>query len=248
MKHHQLFSDRSDLYAKVRPHYPQELFTFLASLCDEQKTAWDVACGNGQSAVDLAGHFEQVYAIDISDEQIRHAHPHPRVRYSVQAAEKTNFAENQFDLVSVAQALHWFDHERFWTEVKRVLKPNGIFAAWGYAWFSINPAADKAFKENFLAPIEPYWAAQNQLLWNHYRDVPIPFEQIETPQFEMSVTWDFDELFAYIQTWSAAREHIRENGDAFLGHTYEAMLPAWGNPQEKKRIAMDFVLVVGKNS
>ncbi len=247
MKHHQLFSNRSDLYAQARPRYPEALYPYLANLCPEHIRVWDVACGSGQAAVDLAAHFNEVHATDISAEQIAHAHPHPRVRYSVQPAEKTDFPANTFDLICVAQALHWFDHERFWHEVKRVLKPNGIFAAWGYSWFSINPNVDKAFKENFLAPIQPYWAEQNQLLWNDYRDVPFPFEKVKTPNLEMVVEWDFEELFAYIQTWSAARERIREKGDEFLVRTRESVLPAWGNPSERKRIPMNFVLLVGKN-
>ncbi len=247
MEHHKLFNEKSELYAKVRPQYPQELFDFLVSLCDKKKSAWDVACGSGQAAVDLAMYFAEVHATDVSEQQIANAIPNPRVRYSVQTAEKTNFPKNTFDLVCVAQALHWFDHEAFWTEVKKVLKPNGIFAAWGYSWFSINPEADKAFKENFLDPIQPYWAEQNQLLWNDYRDVPFPFDCVETPNIEMTVEWDFEQLFAYIQTWSAARERKREKGDEFLVRTRESMLPAWGNPQEKKVIRMDFVLLVGKN-
>lgn len=210
MKHHELFSEKSNLYAQARPHYPEALYPFLAGLCNEHIRAWDVACGSGQAAVDLAAHFDEIHASDISEQQIEHAHPHPKVQYSVQPAEKTNFPDNYFDIICVAQALHWFDYPRFWPEVKRVLKPNSIFAAWGYSWFSINPAADQAFQENFLAPIKPYWAEQNQLLWDGYRDVPFPFERIEIPQFEMSVEWDFEQLFAYIQTWSAAREYIKE--------------------------------------
>ena len=160
-------------------------------MCIEKKSAWDVACGNGQAAIDLVEHFDQVHATDISEEQIAHAHLHPRVQYSVQLAEETNFAENQFDLVSVAQALHWFDYDRFWPEVKRVLKPKGVFAAWGYSWFSINTVADQALNENFLAPIESYWAKENQLLWDGYRDIPFPFERIEAPKFKMNVEWNF---------------------------------------------------------
>ena len=248
MNHHQRFSNRSDLYAQARPRYPKALYPYIAGLCAEHLRAWDVACGSGQAAVDLAAYFDHVQASDVSEEQIAHAHPHPNVHYSVQAAEATNFPRGHFDLVTVAQALHWFDHPRFWREIKRVLKPNGIFSAWGYAWFSVNPAADRAFAENFLAPIRPYWAEQNKLLWDHYRDVPFPFERIATPPFEMAVEWDFAQLFAYIQTWSAAREYIKENGDEFLVRTYERMLPTWGDPQQKKRIAMDFVLLVGRNT
>jgi ubiquinone/menaquinone biosynthesis C-methylase UbiE len=246
MKHHKLFSDKSDLYAKVRPRYPQELFTFLASLCDDGQSAWDVACGNGQAAVDLALYFAEVHATDVSEQQIANAIPNPRVRYSVQPAEKTNFAENQFDLVSVAQALHWFDYELFWPEVKRVLKPNGIFAAWGYSWFSAAEIND-VLREHFLPAIKPYWAKQNQLLWNGYRDVPFPFERVDTPEIKMKMKWDFNQLFSYLQTWSSVRQCLKEEGNDFLVRTHESLKSMWGDVKEKKPIELDFVFLAGRN-
>ncbi|MBT7071499.1 MAG: class I SAM-dependent methyltransferase [Anaerolineae bacterium] len=247
MEHHKLFNEKSALYAKVRPQYPQELFKFLVSLCDERKRAWDVACGNGQAAVDLAMYFAEVHATDVSEQQIAHAIPNPRVRYSVQPAEKTNFAENQFDLVGVAQALHWFDHDLFWDEVKRVLNPDGIFAAWGYSWFSIESKIDQAIKENFLDVIEPYWATQNTLLWNGYRDVLFPFERIDIPKIEMKMEWDLDQLFEYLQSWSAARRCIEEQGEGFILHAYDKVKSAWGDTDQKKTVLMEFTLLVGRN-
>ena len=127
MDHHKLFNDKSDLYAKVRPYYPQELYRFLATLCEEKKSAWDVACGSGQAAVDLAKYFDEVQATDISEEQIAHAIENPKISYSVQAAEKTNFEDNYFDIACVAQALHWFDYDLFWDEVKWDFCRVGIF-------------------------------------------------------------------------------------------------------------------------
>ncbi len=247
MKHRQLFNDKSDQYAQSRPHYPKELYAFLASCCENTQNAWDVACGNGQAAVDLAKYFAEVHATDVSEQQIAHAIPNPGVRYSVQPAEKTNFAEDQFDLVSVAQALHWFDYDLFWDEVKRVLKPNGIFAAWGYSWFSAAEIND-VLRENFLPAIEPYWAEQNQILWNRYRDVPFPFERVDTPEFEMKMEWDLDQLFSYLQTWSAVRQYIQKEGtEDFLISTYEKLKSVWGDIGQKKVVKMDFTLLVGRN-
>jgi ubiquinone/menaquinone biosynthesis C-methylase UbiE len=232
----------------VRPHYPAALYSFLASLCDEQKNTWDVACGSGQAAVDLAKYFAEVHATDVSEQQITNAIPNPRVRYSVQPAEKTNFAEDQFDLVSVAQALHWFDYDLFWQEVKRALKPNGFFAAWGYAWF-LDEKINDVLQKDFFPAIEPYWAEQNQILWNGYRDVPFPFERVETPEFEMKMDWDLAQLFSYLQTWSSVRQYLQKDGDEeFLMRTYEALKSLWGDGKEKKSIKMDFTLLVGRNN
>ena len=246
LDHHKLFNEKSELYAKVRPRYPQELFKFLETLCDEQKSAWDVACGNGQAAIDLANYFDEVHATDISEEQIAHAIQCPRINYSVQPAEKTDFFENQFDLVCVAQALHWFDYDIFWVEVKRVLKPKGVFAAWGYSWFSITDEVDNILKESFLDVIEPYWEPQNNLLWNQYRDIPFPFEKINTPKIAMKTEWDLNQLFAYLQSWSATRLCVEKEGDAFLRQSYESVKSAWGEASKPKTVAMDFSLLVGR--
>lgn len=248
MKHHTLFGDRSDLYAKIRPHYPDELFAFLASQGESKDQVWDVACGSGQAAIGLAKHFDEIHATDVSEQQIAHALPNPRVHYSVQPAEKTNFHNGQFSLVTVAQALHWFDYKKFWPEVKRVLKPKGVFAAWGYSWFDISTEINQILREKFLMPIKPYWAKENKLLWDGYRDIPFPLEKVATPEIKMEMEWDLEALFAYIQTWSAARQCLKYEGKTFLEQTHKYMKSAWGNTEEKKRIVMDFVLLVGKNS
>lgn len=248
MTHHNLFNDKSEIYAQSRPRYPQALFAFLASICKNHEAAWDGACGNGQAAVSLARTFKSVQATDISEQQIANAIPSDGVTYSVQPSEATTFDDNQFDLVCVAQALHWFDYDRFWPEVKRVLKPDGIFAAWGYGWFSINPAIDACIQQKLLDPIEPYWAVQNRLLWNQYRNVPFPFERIHAPTFKMDTVWDVDHLFAYLHSWSAVRRCMDKRGDGFFMEAYEAVKAIWGDAAEKKRIKMDLYTLVGRNA
>jgi len=122
-----LFSEKSDLYAQARPQYPQALFDFLSSCVVHHGSVWDCATGNGQAAVGLAKLFVHVQATDMSEQQIAHALTAENITYSVQSAERTNFADQQFDLITVAQALHWFDFEKFWPEVLRVLNPAECF-------------------------------------------------------------------------------------------------------------------------
>jgi len=131
-----LFSEKSDLYAQARPQYPQALFDFLSSCVAHHNSVWDCATGNGQAAVGLAKIFSHVQATDMSEQQIAHALAADNITYSVQSAEHTNFADQQFDLITVAQALHWFNFEKFWPEGLRVLKPGGVFSAWAYDWFT----------------------------------------------------------------------------------------------------------------
>ncbi len=247
MDHHELFNQKSELYATARPQYPAELFNYLAAICDENKTAWDGACGNGQAAVDISSYFDEVHATDVSVGQIANAIPNPRVTYSVQPSEATNFSENQFDLVCIAQALHWFDYDLFWPEVKRVLKPGGVFAAWGYSWFSIEEKIDECIQEKFLKFLEPYWAEQNKLLWDGYQNIPFPFVRIEPPLITMKVVWDFNQLFGYLKSWSAARRCIDNIGEAFFMDAYDETKTEWGNVNIEKIVEMDFCLIVGQN-
>ena len=245
-RHQELFSDKSEIYLSSRPRYPAKLYQHLVELCDKHERVWDVACGNGQAAIDLADYFAEVQATDISQQQIGNAIVHPKVKYSVQPAEATSFAENSFDLVCVAQALHWFDYEKFWPEVQRVLKPNGVFAAWGYSWFKIRKDIDTIIEQDFLQILQPYWARQNQLLWDGYVDVPIPFKLQPMPAIEMTMQWNIDELFTYLHSWSATRRCMDAIGDAFFVDVYEKVAKVWGDPEQKRKIAMDFCVIAGK--
>jgi SAM-dependent methyltransferase len=247
MDHHQLFNQGSALYASVRPRYPDELYEYLASCCQQHKAAWDGACGNGQAAIGLAEYFDTVYATDISQEQIANALQHPKVIYSVQPSESTHFHDDQFDIVCIAQALHWLDLDQFWSEVKRVLKPGGIFAAWGYSWFSIEAKVDRCIQEEVLKFLGPYWPEQNKLLWDHYRKLPFPFRKIQPFAIEMNVVWDLQQLFDYLRSWSATRHWLEDTDETQFQKAYQRTKVAWGDEKSRKRVKMDFFLVVGRN-
>lgn len=241
-----LFNDRSDNYAKTRPRYPKALYEWLSTLCHERISVWDAACGNGQAAADLRHYFQFVEATDISPAQIEAATAYENVHFSVQASENAGFATDQFDAVCVAQALHWFDFKRFWPQVQRVLKPDGVFAAWGYTWPRISQTIDAVLETEFLSVIKPYWAPQNRLLWNGYQTLSLPFKLIETPEIVMVMEWDVDELFGYLSTWSATRRCMDEIGDDFFWQTRDHINRIWASGTVKK-VSMDFVLVAGRN-
>ncbi len=241
------FSERSDLYASARPTYPPKLFDYLSEQCPEHQRAWDCATGSGQAAVALAEIFVQVDATDLSREQLAHSKPHPGVTYSEQPAEQTNFADHSFDLVCVAQALHWFDFDRFWPEVQRVLKPGGLFAAWTYSWFTINPEIDAIVQSQLFDVIESDWAPQNKIAWHGYHEVQFPFEPLQTPAFEFTNRWTLAQLLAYVETWSATRRHMKERGDAFLVQLRASLQRSWGDPESTRAIKTDFYTLFGIN-
>jgi SAM-dependent methyltransferase len=244
--HHKLFNDKAELYESSRPIYPQEIYSYLASLCSSQDLAWDSACGNGQAAVGLIKEFNRVYATDVSKEQIFNAKPHHNISYEVSPSEKVNLENRSCDLICVAQALHWFDYSQFWPEATRVLKPNGVFCAFGYNWASVSTEIDNVINTSIVKIIEPFWAPQNKLLWNHYRDLQIPFEKIESPNFTMSVSWNLNEYFNFLHTFSATRRCMDLIGNEFFQKAYEAVSHIWGLVEERKKIDLDFVFYVGR--
>ncbi len=213
-----------------RPTYPDALFRRLAELAPARESAWDCATGNGQAAHGLARYFDSVEATDASAEQIAHAAPLANVNYSVKPAESTGFPAASFDAVCVAQALHWFEVERFYGEVKRVLKPRGLVLVTGYGWMEISPGIDAVLKRAVIEPLHPFWPAQNRLLWNGYRDLPFPFERIEFPAMAIEARWTLAQLVGYIGTWTAARR-LSEAKPDFIGGVHDALAAAWGSPE-----------------
>ncbi len=247
MHHHAYFNDKSDLYRDARPLYPPELFVYLAGLTNGHDAAWDCATGNGQAAVGLASHYARVHATDVSENQIAHALPHPNVHYAVGDAENPDIADASLDLVTVAQALHWFDYPRFWPAVKQRLKPGGVFAAWGYTWCNVTAEIDQCLQRSVLDPIQPFWAPQNRLLWDGYTDVGFKLETIQPPPFELRMHWNLDQLFAYLHSWSATRRCMETRGDAFFQAAYTAAIEVWGDPAQAREVVMPLHLLVGRS-
>jgi ubiquinone/menaquinone biosynthesis C-methylase UbiE len=222
------FSEQSAQYARSRPRYPDALFEFVAAHAPARGRAWDCATGNGQAAVGLARVFREVEATDASEEQVRNAVPIAHVRFSVQPAEHTGFEAGSFDAVCVAQALHWFDLDRFYAEVRRVLKPRGVVAAWGYDMMRTAAGFDALFRQGILEKLKPYWPPQNRILWDGYRTIPFPFERIEAPRFEMTLAWSFAQFRAYAETWSAVRRCMDDRGAAYLEDDWAKLQREWG--------------------
>ncbi len=241
----ELFSDKADLYAQSRPNYPDVLFAFIKSLTNTHNTAWDCATGNGQAAIGLAQIFDNVFATDISNVQISNHLDIENVTFSVSPAEHTEFADNMFDLVNVAQALHWFDFEKFWPEVRRVLKPGGAFITYGYDWFDGDPEINALIERKVKAVVAPYWAPQNQLLINGYRDVEFPFEYIDAPKIKLTLDWNLAQMMNYLHTWSATRRCMNDIGSAFFEDAQADIRKAWGDPLDVKTFTSSLVIIAG---
>lgn len=223
------FSTQSKTYAAFRPTYPEELYQFIFQHVRNKGDAWDCATGNGQVARYLAEHFDRVHATDLSQQQLDHAIKKDNIHYSVSPAEKTSFHDHQFDLVTVAQALHWFDREAFYKEVNRVCKPGGILAVWGYALLYIEPAIDKLIMEFYNGTVGPYWDKARRLVEDEYRSIPFPYEVIKAPAFSIKVRWTLDQLSGYLSSWSATQKFIKEKGYDPVGPFVKSLEKYWFN-------------------
>ena len=202
------FSGVSAGYATFRPRYPDALFDLLAAAAPAREAAWDCATGNGQAALGLARHFTHVVATDASEAQIAHATPHPRVTYRVASAEASDLPDGSVDLVTAAQAVHWFDRPRFWAEARRVLRPKGVVAVWTYWFFSLTPELDTIVQRFYKDTVGPFWPPERKVTEDRYRTIEFPFAEFPVPEFTIEQQVTLDDVAGYIRTWSATRGFV----------------------------------------
>jgi SAM-dependent methyltransferase len=249
---HDHFSGHASTYREARPLYPPALFDWLARAAPARALAWDAGCGNGQASVALADRFARVVATDPSESQVANAEARPNVEYRVEPAENSSLAPASADLVTVAQALHWFDFARFFAEVERVLKPGGVFAAWSYADCRVTPAVDALKDRVYVDLTGPYWPPERAYVDAGYRTIPMPlgaaapFEEIVAPAFEMRVDWDAGQFLAYLRSWSATQRYIRANGGDPVATIEEELREAWGDPSQPRAVRWDFNVRCGR--
>ncbi|MBS0310021.1 MAG: class I SAM-dependent methyltransferase [Proteobacteria bacterium] len=240
------FSSASDRYAAYRPAYPPALFAWLSGLCPERDTAWDCASGSGQAALGLAPYFRRVVATDASAEQIRHAEPHPAIDYRVAPAEASGLGDHSVDLVSVAQAAHWFDLPRFYAEVTRVLKPGGMLALWGYGRMVLPGDMDVPFRHFYSDTVGPYWPPERALIDDAYRGLDFPFAEIDAPAFHIEVDWSLPRLIAYLSTWSAVKRYQAAHGQDPLPALMAELMPMGGDADTAKKLQWPLFIRAGQ--
>lgn len=245
------FSGHADDYARYRPAYPPALFTYLADRCAAHDLAWDCATGNGQAACGLAEHFARVVATDASAEQIAAAEPHPHVTYEVARARKSPLRDTTADLVTVAQALHWIDPTPFYAEVRRVLKPDGVFAAWTYGLFHLAPddpaadAVDPLIETFYHERVGSYWPPERRHIEAKYQSLPFSFDEVPTPDFTLTMDWTLEETLGYLRTWSAAKRCQRDRGRDPVAAMESDFASAWGDPATRRTLQWPLHLRVG---
>ncbi|EAZ12517.1 hypothetical protein OsJ_02414 [Oryza sativa Japonica Group] len=224
-----LFTRQAAEYAAARPVYPKDLFVKLASLTAHHRVAWDVGTGNGQAAIGVAEHYDSVVATDVSAEQLRRAVPHPKVRYlhtpDAGADDDDLVAalggEGCVDLITVAEAAHWFDLPAFYGAARRLLrKPGGVIAVWGY-------------------------------VIDGYRDLPFPFDGVglgkegEPAGFDMEHEMAFPGLVRMLRSWSAVATARQRGVDLLDERVVRRLEEEWGGASLVRKVTFKAFLLAG---
>jgi SAM-dependent methyltransferase len=242
------FSGHADRYEAFRPTYPGALFAYLSSLCSIHDFAWDCATGNGQAAVALAPYFGTVIATDASERQVDHARPCENVQYRVAPADGAPVADASVDLVTVAQALHWFDLPRFYHEVRRVARRDGIVAVWCYQLHTVNPEVDAIVHRFYTDIVGPDWPPERRLVEEGYRTLGFPFHEIAPPSFQMVHHWDLNHVLGYLSSWSSTQRYQKRTGADPLDLIRGELSTAWGGPESTRDVTWPLHLRVGRVS
>ncbi|MEO8780013.1 MAG: class I SAM-dependent methyltransferase [Rhodanobacter sp.] len=230
------FSSCAADYATCRPTYPVELVNELANVSPSQGRALDCGCGTGQLSILLAERFGEVIATDASAAQIEKAQPHDRVTYRTALAECSGVPAGSVDLITVAQAAHWLDLEKFYAEARRVARPRAAIALITYGVLHLEGAVGRHMQRFYYETVGPYWPAERRHVEDGYRSLPFPFEEITLSKRAIDVWWGLEELVGYINTWSAVKAAEKALGETPVEALRDRLQKEWSNPISRRRV------------
>ena len=240
------FAFAAGSYRSYRPHYPAALFDWVASFTPTRDRAWDCGTGSGQAAVALATRYAEVLATDASVAQLASAERAAGVSYLAMRAERCALATRSVDLVTVAQALHWFDHSAFFVEVDRVLRPGGVLAVWSYGLLTIDPAIDALLQHFYAETLGPYWPSERALVDSGYAGIDFPYPEVAPPLLEMEESWTLPQLAGFLSTWSAVGRYQNALGVDPLPDVLRGVGSAWGSADTRRQVRWPVVPRLGR--
>ena len=218
----------------------------LARIAAGRERALDCGCGTGQLSVLLAERFREVIATDASAAQIEQAQPREGVSYRVALAENSGLPDASVDLVTVAQAAHWLDLEKFYAEVRRIARPQAAIALITYGVLHVEGAVDSHVQHFYYDIIGPYWPAERRHVEDGYRSLPFPFQEIALPPLAIEVQWRLDDLLGYVRTWSAVKAAEKALGSNPVDALAGALQEAWGDPAARRRVTWPLSIRAGR--
>lgn len=239
------FSRRAGTYLRHRPAYPEALYSHLASLAPHRRLAWDCGTGNGQAAVGLAEYFDRVIATDASADQLALAPFHRKIEYRVARSEDAGLESSSVALVTVAVAVHWFDFDKFYAEVRRVLSPGGVIAVWCYSVPAIDPAIDGLLGWYLRDVLSGYWPDRFRYIHEQYRTLPFPFRDLTPPEFTMETVWSAEDVLGFLKSWSGTANYEKQRGESPIELIRPRLMEAWGKEKAERLLRWKLFLRVG---
>ena len=240
------FSQQAPEYARYRPVYPASLVEFLASLTADHRTVWDCGTGSGQAAEMLAEAFAHIHATDPSAAQLAQAHPHPRVTYQIGRESESGLSDHSVDLVTAAQAAHWFDLPAFYREAERVLRPGGILAVWCYSLPQTSPEIDRLVERFAHERVGPHWPPGREYVDAEYANLPFPYQRLPVPPLAFAASLDRAEFLGYVGTWSAVVRYREAQGTDPVDELARDLEAHWPDPEQRHLVRWPLHVVVGR--
>ncbi|MDX2009965.1 MAG: class I SAM-dependent methyltransferase [Myxococcaceae bacterium] len=240
------FSGHAPAYAAFRPRYPQALVDALADTSPAREHVLEVGCGSGQLSVLLGSRFMRVTATDPSAEQLARAEPAERVEYRCAPAEQNGLPDASVDCIVAAQAAHWFDHERFHAECRRVGKPGALVALVTYGLLFVRPDLDALLTRFALEDLADFWPPERRFVDDGYASLPFPFRPLTLPEVSMRARWDVNGVLGYVRTWSAVQAASREGRGDLVDTFVETFTAAWGDPAMVRELEWPLAIRAGR--
>lgn len=240
------FEQDGRAYARFRPVYPPELAAYLASVSRSRRLAVDVGCGNGQLTQLLPPHFSTVIGLDPSADQIANIVPDERITYQCAAAEQLPLPDRCADLVTAAQAAHWFDLPDFYQEARRIAQPGCVLALISYGVPILEPDLDERFQSFYRDEIGPYWPPERRLVDSDYASIDFPVEELPKPTLEIRADWQLPEFLGYLLTWSAIRSAREAGREDVLMSFADDIAHAWGHESVRRRTTWPINMRIGR--
>lgn len=239
------FSERSDLYARYRPHYPEALAAALAEAAGGRNAVWEAGCGSGQLTRVLARVFLQVHATDASAAQLEHAPALPAVRWAVEDAGACSLAADSVDLAVAAQAAHWFPMSAYVAEIRRVVRPGGAAALISYDRLSVDPDVDRVVRTFQTETLAGSWPPERRHVFDGYRSLPFPFAPVSVPPLAMEMEWGREDLLGYVASWSGTRRLLAAGNEPDFDSFCQHVRRLWPDG-EVRRVRWPLLLRVGR--
>tara|TARA_B100000809_G_C15064516_1_gene503681 strand:- start:504 stop:1244 length:741 start_codon:yes stop_codon:yes gene_type:complete len=230
-----IYSISPEIYSSYRPTYGDDIYNYISSLLEEKQIGWDCACGSGQATTEVAKFVDYVIGSDSDSIQLENATKAKNIKYLHQTDTIDILKDSSVDLITVATGIHWLDTNKFYAEAKRVLKKGGVLATWGYTGVDLNPEINDVIKGIIKNHLLPYYPKEIQIAFNQYREIDLPMNKINAPNFEIKYNWDFETLMNYIKSFTAMQRYLKVHEKSALALFEDEILDAWGGDRSTKK-------------